>query len=135
MITTAYIKQFTVTIKCVFPEPYKSSWLYIRNSIYKYNSIIKTITIVTHGNRNILWRLFTPLIWTTLFATCSVTYTCHQIPKWKKFGHFEVFDDNNFCIFSATHMDTFRYEIYFGWLEGGRGNTWCHYSGGMSECE
>ena len=26
----------------------------------------------------ILRRLFTHLVWLTLFMTCSVTYTCHQ---------------------------------------------------------
>ena len=30
----------------------------------------------------ILWRLFTRLIWLTLFMTCSVTYSCHRIPIW-----------------------------------------------------
>ena len=33
----------------------------------------------------ILWRLFIHLIWLTLFMTCSVTYTCHQIPIWNNF--------------------------------------------------
>ena len=32
----------------------------------------------------ILWRLFIHLIWLTLFMTCYVPYTCHQIPIWKK---------------------------------------------------
>ena len=35
----------------------------------------------------ILWRLFTRLIWFTLFMTCSVTYACHRIhqfPIWNK---------------------------------------------------
>ena len=33
----------------------------------------------------ILWILFTPLIWLTLFMTCSITYECHwilQFPIW-----------------------------------------------------
>ena len=29
----------------------------------------------------ILWRLFTRLIWLTLFMTCSVTYAFHRIPR------------------------------------------------------
>ena len=36
----------------------------------------------------ILWRLFTSLIWLTLFMTCSLTYTCHRIhwiPIWNNF--------------------------------------------------
>ena len=29
------------------------------------------------------WRLFTCLIWLTLFTICSVTYKCNWIPIWK----------------------------------------------------
>ena len=32
----------------------------------------------------ILRRLFTFLIWLTLFITCSVSYVCHQIPMWNR---------------------------------------------------
>ena len=140
--------------------PRAKTWRRSTQDQKNYKIGIFVTVLMPHGTKNIccfkfgpndgrsqisnVWILGICNFWTayihlfnliTLLTSCNITYTCHQIPKWKKFGHFEVFDDNNFCIFSATHMDTFRYEIYFGWLEGGRGNTWCHYSGGMSECE
>ena len=35
----------------------------------------------------ILWILFTHLIWLTLFMTCSITYSCHRIPR---FSHMKI---------------------------------------------
>ena len=48
------------------------------------NIIFNKLGFVLH--QIILWRLFTHLIWLTLFMTCSVTYACHRIlrfPMWK----------------------------------------------------
>ena len=46
-------------------------------------TVIIQIHFILPIRQIILWRLFTHLIWLTLFTACSVTNRCHRIPIWK----------------------------------------------------